>query len=500
MNPPSALSHPPSGDSPHQRVLDAFRGGGKTQALHPREKTILGLVAIHLTFLAWAFGGQVFWAQYVSLGLGAVGFWVALLPREIPRLVDQPGMRLIPWIALRRTPLFWIGLLLMALVAVQGLNPVWSYRLEGNNWWMTRIPYITWLPHGVETDWARGGGPWHTLIIWASAWLTACTVWIGLTRRRALRLLLLTITANGVGITLLGLAERLFGNEKIYWTVVSDSVIFSSFVYKNHAGTWLNLCLGAAVGLAGWYYLRGLRRMEKSNPSGLMVFLALILAVGVFASFARGASLMMLVFLGCAVAAFFLHQFYVPKALRRPVVTGLMLVLFAGALKTALDGLQAEDTWARFNQVFAGEDASLQSRHQATQAALQMLGAHWSWGTGAGSFRYLFSSYQMSFPEIWSVNGGRLFWEHAHNDIVEFAIELGLPGMLLFAALAGAWIATLIRNYFWKHAVCVALVLTLLLTFVHAWWEFVFQCPAILVLYGVLAVVAVQWARFEEGN
>ena len=240
--------------------------------------------------------------------------------------------------------------------------------------------------------------------------------------------------------------------------------------------------------------------MEKSNPSGLLVFLAIVIAVGVFASLARGASLMMLIYLGLAITALIVHQFFVPTALRRPAVSVILLTFFGVFLKTGLDSLQGDDLWVRFGQAFATGDTSLQSRYVATTAALQMLGGNWGWGTGAGSFRFLFTSYQMGFPELWSVNGERWFWEHAHNDIVEFAIELGLPGMLLFLALAGAWIATLIRNYFWKHAVCVALVLTLLLTFVHAWWEFVFQCPAILVLYGVLAVVAVQWARFEEGN
>lgn len=499
MNPPSALSHPPSDDSLRpQRIVEAFRSGGRTQALHPRERLILGIVAVHLGFLAWAFGGMIFWAQYVSLGLGAVGLLVALLPREIPRTVDQPGLRLIPWIALRRTPLFWVGLLLMALVIVQGLNPFWSYRLEGKNWWMTRIPYIIWLPHGVETDFARGGGPWHTLIIWASAWLTACTIWIGFTRRRALRILLMTVVANGVGIALLGLAGQLFGNGKIYWAVTArDIVMYASFPYKNHAATWLNLCLGATVGLAGWHYLRGLRRMEKSNPAGLMVFLALVLAVSVFASLARGAALMMLGYLGLAIVALIVHQFFVPKALRRPAVTFILLACFGAFLKTGLDSLPADEVWAHLNQSFS--DNSLQSRHVATTAALQMLGDHWGWGTGAGSFRYLFSSYQMSFPELWSINRTRLFWEHAHNDIVEFAIELGLPGMLLFLTLAGAGLMSLIRNYFWENAVCVALVLALVLTLVHAWWEFVFQCPAILVLWCALAVVAVQWARFEEG-
>jgi putative inorganic carbon (HCO3(-)) transporter len=178
----------------------------------------------------------------------------------------------------------------------------------------------------------------------------------------------------------------------------------------------------------------------------------------------------------------------------------VMLGLMGFCLKLGLDSLQADFAWSRISSALTPGDGSLKDRQTLTQAALRMLGDHWLWGTGAGSFRYLFADYQQWFPEIWFYNNGRLYWEHAHNDIVEFTLELGLPGVLAVLAMAGAGVVALIRSYFWENPVSLALVLALALTLVHAWWEFVFQCPAILVLWSVLAVVAVQWAEIEEGG
>jgi O-antigen ligase len=498
----SAFS-PQSSDDPmgHQRVVEAFRGGRRTQDLHPREKTILWLVALHLTFLAWAFGGRNIWAQLTSLGLGALSFGVALLPREIPRTVDQPGMRLIPWRALRGSVLFWAGLFILLLVVVQGLNPAWTFTKNGDWWWMTKTPFVQWLQRGTAAPWARDGGPWHTLVKWSAVWLTACTVLIGLTRRRALRLLLVSVAANGVGVALLGLVQQFFGNGRIYWSVVSvNPQFFGSFMYKNHGGTWLNLCLGATAGLAGWHYLRGLRRMDKSNPSGLFAFLALVIGVSVFASFARGATLMMLVFVGAAILAVVAHQLRTPPASRRPEITIVLLLFFGVFLRTGLQTLPADEAWTRFNNAITGGDASLHDRQLLTRASLLMYRDHWLWGTGAGSFRYLFGDYQRQVPELWPADWHvRFYYEHAHNDLLEFPIELGLAGTLAVLAIAGAGIVKLIRNYFWENPLSLALVLTLLLTAIHAWWEFVWQNHAILMLYAVLAVVAVRWAEIEEG-
>jgi len=50
-------------------------------------------------------------------------------------------------------------------------------------------------------------------------------------------------------------------------------------------------------------------------------------------------------------------------------------------------------------------------------------------GIGAGAYRHLFPIYQHRHPELVRQPDGRgMFWEHAHNDILQFPIELGAGG------------------------------------------------------------------------
>ena len=52
----------------------------------------------------------------------------------------------------------------------------------------------------------------------------------------------------------------------------------------------------------------------------------------------------------------------------------------------------------------------------------------WLTGSGLSSFRYVGAAYR-SF-------GGQIFYSWAHNDYLQLAIELGLPGVLLFVWIA----------------------------------------------------------------
>ena len=58
-------------------------------------------------------------------------------------------------------------------------------------------------------------------------------------------------------------------------------------------------------------------------------------------------------------------------------------------------------------------------------------------GVGAGSFRFLFPTYQHRHPELVAVHGRRMFWEHAHNDVVQTPIELGVAGTGLALSTSG---------------------------------------------------------------
>jgi hypothetical protein len=58
----------------------------------------------------------------------------------------------------------------------------------------------------------------------------------------------------------------------------------------------------------------------------------------------------------------------------------------------------------------------------------------------------------------------------------------------------------LVRQYFWQNPLSAALVLGCSLTIAHAWGEFVFQCPAILITWCVLWAAGAQWSQMEERN
>lgn len=491
----------PRADSELQKPLEHFRAKTKRLKVHPLEIAALWLVGAHLVFLPWALGAMRPWGQFTSLALALLGFVFALIPRNYTtEHTGSTAFRLITWPKLLRFPIFWLGLALLVLVTIQALNPAWVFNSNDKGWWMTPLKPIAWLPSGVAVPFERWG-PWRMLIIYSSAWLTVCTIWVAFSRRRSVQWLLLTLAVNGMALAVFGIAQRLIGNGKMFWFWTSpNQAFFSSFIYKNHGGAYLNLTLVVTAGLAAWYYVRGLRRMEKSDPAGVFAFFATCIAMSILVSYARGATFGMLIFILLALAAFVRHQWQMPASDRRPAITITLILICGYFAKTGLTALGSNLAWDRVRHAFSGEDSSVESRQIATKAAGEMLGETWKMGTGAGSFRFLFPPYQKRYPTIYSEGGRRTYWEHAHNDILEIPIELGVPGMLLILASFGYWLVSLVRNFFWQNPLSSAIVAGCLLMVGHAWGEFVFQCPAILVTWCALWAIATQWSQMEALN
>lgn len=484
-----------------QKPLEHFRAKTKRLKIHPRERAVLWVVCLHLVFLPWAIGGMRVWAQWISLGLAFLGFGLALIPRNYTE--EHTGsnrFRLLTWPKLLKFPLFWLGLALLGVVLIQVLNPAWEFKTDGKGWWMAGIPHQKWLPTGVDVPFERWG-PWRMLLIYGSGWLTVCSIWVGLTRRRSAQVLFTTIAVNGLVLGVFGVAQALLGNGKMFWFWTSpNGSFFSSFVYKNHAGAYLILALATTCGLAAWYYLRGLRRMEKSNPSGVLAFFATCIAVSILTSYARGATLVMLVFLLVCVIGFVLHQFAGKSEHRKPVVAVALILIFGYFLKTGMETLRSQEAWHRIKSGITRADTSLESREQATRASMEMVQENWQRGVGAGSFRFIFPIYQHRHPELVKAGGMHLFWEHAHNDVLQFPIELGLAGMLILALGAGYLLTVLVRSYFWENPLSLAILFGAVLLVIYAWWDFPFQCPAVLITWCGLVVSAAMWTRFEELN
>lgn len=466
------------------------------------EVAALWVIGAHMIFLPWALGTMHPWAQWVSLGFSGLSLILALVPREYEEEHTGGGrFRLVMWPKLLKFPIFHLGLAVLAIVTVQGLNPAWDYRTNGAVFWLEPRENIEWLPGGVNASFGRWG-PWRMVVIYASAWLTACAIWVAFTRRRTLQYFLVTIAINGLLLAAFGVGQRLFGNEKIFWLYTpSNPAFFASFIYKNHAGAYLNLALATTCGLAAFYYLRGLRRMEKSNPSGVLAFFATCIAVSIVTSYARGATLVMLAYLACCIITFVIHQVRTTSVNRKPVIALGLLLLFGYFLKTGLEAVRSREAWDRMRQGIMREDVSLASRERVTAASLEMLQDKWITGVGAGAFRFVFPIYQHRHPDLVTFpGGGGMFWEHAHNDIVQFPIELGVFGAAAIALAFAYWLFALLRSYFWENPLSSCVVFGLALTVIYAWWDFPFQCPAILVTWCALWPAALMWARFEDSG
>lgn len=490
-------SVPPSGAS---RPLEHFRTTARRLPLHPLENAVLWIVAAHLIFLPWAIGAMSWWSQAISLALAVLGFAVALTPRNYTEDFSSAGrFRLVMWPRLLRFPIFWAGLLLLAYIVVGGLNPAWTYVSDSRGWWMESRPHVAWLPSGVDGRFFFGGGPWRTLIVYASGWLVVCTLWIGITRRRTAQFLLITLVVNGLLLALLAFAQRITGSHRIFWLVTSPtSSFFGPFIYKNHAGAYLLLSLTVSFALAAWYYLRGLRRLEKSNPAGVFVFVGAVIAVNIIISYARGATITMLVFLAVAVVAFVFFQIRNPNLLRKPVVAALMLVGFGAFLVTSLEALAANRAWHRMQSLFNEDDLSIRSRELATAATRDMASDHLLFGTGAGSFLYVFPIYQQHYPEIYRAGRKRLLWEFAHNDLIQFPAELGLAGCTILVFGAGFWAWRLGRSWFWENPLSLLTTAGLLLLVAHSWTDFLFENPAVMITWCALWPCVTLWTESEE--
>lgn len=480
--------------------LDRFRAKPQRLRLHPLESALLWIVGAHLIFLPWAIGGSTGWAHFISLGLAVVGLVVALLPRTYTGEYTQgPDFRLLSWPKLVRFPLFWAGLALLVYVTIQACNPAWTYQTDGKSWWLSSNSPVKWLPTSVSAPFQRGN-PWRHLTIYASAWLVGCTIWIGFTRRRTLQFLLTALAVNAFVLTAFGLLQRLAGSKKIYGLVASPvDTFFAGFIYRNHAGAYLNLMLALCIGLAAWFYFRGLRRMEKSNPAGIFAFFACVVSVGVIITFSRGSILILVLFLPLALGLFLFHQFRHPSLPRKPAIVAVLVLAFAAFVGLGLEALSAEKAWLRIDKLLENRDTSIEVRRVATTAAGDMYRDYWLAGTGASGFRYLFPPYQERYPVIYGP--GRQtnqYWEHVHNDWIEIPLELGALPMLLLIFCQGYWLLMLVRQRAIDHPLCLMLVAGCVLTVVHARIDFVFQNPAVLVTWCAFWPIVARWAEEER--
>jgi O-antigen ligase len=308
------------------------------------------------------------------------------------------------------------------------------------------------------------------------------------------------LVANGSLLALLGIMQQLISTKRIFWSYLpaNDSFI-ASFIYRNHAGCFFNLLTSLAAGMAWWHFDRERRRLESRGRAVTFTFLAVFMGIMVLFSYSRAAILLLLLFTAIMAAVL------TAKLLKRQEGTGHgthMLpsaVAVAAFLIVGVVALRSDKLWGRFSGLVHDPVASGSDRAQVRLAAENMLRDRWLFGWGAGAFRYEFPLYAQKVPAIYYSSGGKVrYWEHAHDDLLEFPIELGAIGCLPLVFILGFFALQLQRRNFWQNGVSLCAVLGCALVLLHACVDFVFQNPAVLLTWGVVLTGALRWAELDS--
>ncbi len=483
----------------------------KVYRLHPCEKTLAWITALILIFQPWALGGMRLWSQYIVGGLALLAFAVALIPRNYTNEHHAGGsFHLRTWPKLMRFPIFWLGLIYFVIILIQIANPAWQVVSSEKGWWLQRIEYIRWLPHGVADTPASMMNGWRTMLIQGAAWLLVCALWIGVTRRKTSRILITTIALNGVAIALILFLQRLTGTRELLWFVdVKTAYYFAgSFFYKNHAGGFLVLIIAATLGLAWWHMAKAERELQKSHPGMIFVFIALITFAALTMTYARVATVLGAILIIVAGGGFVLRIFSNRFRGLPPLVTAIISLLVIGFLTLTVVSFDTNKLQGRFKYLLTekGWFHAATVRQLSTSATYDMAKDSFWFGHGAGSYRFLFPKYQKNYPEIWMRDfkrgkrmvPKRLYWEHAHNDYVEMLSEMGLLGAsIIFSGITViGW--GIRRHFLFSSPPLIAFLSGPALIMLSAYVDFPMHNPAILLTGSAIIVLTFNWAALTK--
>ncbi len=305
-----------------------------------------------------------------------------------------------------------------------------------------------------------------------------------------LRTLLIAMLVCGSVQALYGTIEVLSGakHSLIFSLSISESAT-GSFVYKNHYANFLMICLSAGIGLI----VASLQREKPTNNRdwlrsivstllGSKSLIRISLAVMVIALVMSKSRMGNTAFFAAMTLVGLLSLFLIKnrtRGLSILIISMFVIDLFIVSAWFGLDKVQQRLTETSLSQ---------ESRDEVVKDAIPIAKDFILTGSGAGSFYSIFPKYKQS--EVDS------FYDHAHNDYLQTAIEYGLLGFLLLASLISLSLFQALkamhkrRNSLFRGAAfgCSMAILGML---IHMTVDFPLQAPANAAYFVVL--VAISW-------
>lgn len=318
-----------------------------------------------------------------------------------------------------------------------------------------------------------------------------CTVLIIVNSTHRLKIVLAIICGTGVFQALYGTLEVLSGLETslIFHKEVSD-IATGTFVYKNHFANYLVLTLSAAIGylVASLPTARSstnrdkLRTLVKFWLSNKLLFRigVILMVIALVMSRSRMGNTAFFISLTITATLGLLHF----KPRRKSYIAFFISMLVIDILiLSSLFGLE------KVQRRIESTSFSQESRDEVVNNTLPLISENALFGTGGGTFYTLFPQNQ---PE--SIQH---FYDHAHNEYIQFLLEFGLLGSLAIAivtliCLSYSINAMKTRRHPTARGTAFAATMAIIGMLLHSTVDFPLQAPANTFIFTIFLAIGIQ--------
>ncbi len=444
------------------------------------EKFLFGFLLFTLFWLPLSLGANRPWAwSLMQMSVFFLGGILLLTHKSLlSKLYTQYKLLVIVWLVFLTWQLINIVPLPFSLVETLRPERV-SFLLNENIQGMKSIS-SQWLPLSFDV----GQSDVIFFKTLAYCFLFFITLTLVNTGKR-LRYILIVISAAGVFQAIYGSLEVLSGLQySLVFKLPVSHIATGSFVYKNHYANFLLLCLSAAIG----YMIASLRVRSGSSPrerlrrivrfwlSNKVLFRIGIIIMVIALVMSRSRMGNSAFFIAMTITATLGLIYFKPRQ-KSYVALFISMLVIDILIVSSLFGLK------QVQQRLEQTNLTQESRDEVVTDALPLLSQYGVIGTGGGTFYTV-------YPQVQS-ESIQHFYDHAHNEYLQFAIEFGIVGAAIIAMLVllcakRALSAMRHRRHPLPRGTAFATVMAVIGMALHSTVDFPLQAPANTAIFIIL--------------